>query len=123
MVGTVFADAISGFDCAAGYVYSVRYESFDDGTHHLIGVMSETQVDGVVGEIGVRPWRVQCQKNVPINAAYVVLNRQPFYGQIEYLPRVHGYEYRLRVESIDLMPSAEESPAATSKQGCRLLEI
>ncbi len=121
--GSPFRGSISGFEYRPGQHYRIRYESFDDGTHRLSEVISETPARGVVEEIEVGPWRVQCYTDAPITAACIVVNGQPFYGQIEGLPRAHGYEYRLRVEKFDLMPGMEVPPAETSKYGYRLLKI
>ncbi len=121
--GAPFPGSVAGFEYRAGFDYRIRYESFDDGAHHLMEVLSETPAVGEVEEIDVGPWRVQCYENAPVTAACIVVNGQPFYGQIEDFPRAHGYEYRLRVEKYDLMPGIPMPPPETSKFGYRLLEI
>ncbi len=121
--GKPFRRTISGFDYEAGYDYRIRYERFDDGSNRLLEVITKTLAESSVEEITVGPWRVQCYENAPITAACIVVNDEPFYGQIEDFPRAHGYKYRLRVEKYDLMPGVSEPPAETSKFGYRLLKI
>lgn len=121
--GKPFRGAISGFDYEAGYHYRIRYERFPEGSHQLLDVMEQTPAQGTEEEIAVGPWRVYCYRDAPITAACIVVNGEPFYGQIEDFPRAHGYEYRLRVEKYDLMPDLAEPPAELPKYGYRLLEI
>ena len=48
-----------------------------------------------MAEITVGPWWVQCRENAAIDAACIVVDDQPYYGNIEEFIRKHGYEYRL----------------------------
>lgn len=114
---------ISGFDYRGGYDYRIRYEKFPDGSRRLLEVLSETPASGVIEEIAVGPWRVQCRENAPITAACIVVNNQPYYGNIEDFARAHGYEYTLSAEKYDLMPGVSVPPPETSKYGYRLLEV
>ena len=115
--------AISRFDFRGGYDYPIRYERFPDGSRRLVEVLSETPAEGVTEEISVGPWRVQCRDNAPITAACIVVNDQPYYGNIENFDRTHGREYVLRVEKYDLLPGVAVPPPDTAKYGYRLLEI
>ena len=115
--------AISGFEFLAGYNYRIRYEKYADGSRRLLEVLSQTPAQATVAEITVGAWRVQCRESAPIDAACIVVNGQPYYGDIEDFSRRHGYEYRLRVERYDLMPGVSEPPPKSSKFGYRLLDV
>ena len=114
---------ISGFEFRGGYDYLIRYEQYEDGSRRLLEVLSQTPAQGSVVEITVGAGRVQCRENAPITAACIVVNDQPYYGNIEDFARGHEYEYRLRVERYDLMPGVSDPPPETSKFGYRLLEV
>ena len=114
---------ISGFEFRAGYEYRVRYEQYADGSRRLLEVLSQTPAPAAVAQITVGPWRVQCRENAAITAACIVVDDQPYYGNIEDFARKHGYEYRLRVEKYDLMPGVSAPPPESSKFGYRLLEV
>ncbi len=115
--------AISGFEFRGGYHYVIRYESYPDGSRRLLEVVSQTPARGAVVEITVDAGRTQCRENAPITAACIVVNDQPYYGNIEDFARAHEYEYRLRVERYDLMPGVSDPPPETSKYGYLLLEV
>ena len=68
------------------------------------------------------PWRVECRENAPITAACIVVNGEPYYGNIEGFDRRHGYEYTLLVDKYDLMPGRVSPPPETAKYGYRLVE-
>ena len=74
-------------------------------------------------EITVDAGRVDCRENAPITAACIVVNDQPYYGNIEDFARGHEYEYKQRVEGYDLMPGVSDPPPETSKYGYLLLEV
>ena len=114
---------IYGFEFRAGSEYLIRYEQYADGSRRLLEVLSETPAESTIDEITVGPWRVQCRENAPITAACIIVNGEPYYGNIEDFPRMHGYEYTLRVEKYDLMPGVSVPPPESSKYGYRLLEI
>ena len=115
--------AISGFEFRGGYDYLIRYENYSDGTRRLLEVVSQTPAQGSVVEITVDAGRVDCRENVPISDACIVVNDQPYYGNIENFARRHEYEYILRVERYDLMPGVSDPPPETSKYGYLLLEV
>ena len=115
--------AISGFEFRGGYDYLIRYESYPDGSRRLLEVLSQTPAEGSVVEITVDAGRVDCRENVPISDACIVVNDQPYYGNIEGFERGHEFEYRLRVERYDLMPGVSDPPPETSKYGYLLLEV
>lgn len=125
LYGQPVRGAISGFDYEAGYDYRIRFERFDNGSRRLIEVISKVAASGTQEEITVGPWRVKCYEDALITAACIVVNGEPFFvfGQIENFPRVHGYEYHLRVEKYDLMPAVTVPPPETSKYGYRLLKV
>ena len=114
---------IYGFEFRAGSEYLIRYEQYADGSRRLLEVLSENPAESTIDEITVGPWRVQCRENAPITAACIIVNGEPYYGNIEDFPRMHGYEYTLRVEKYDLMPGVSVPPLESSKYGYRLLEI
>jgi len=114
---------ISGFEFRGGFDYRIRYEQYGDGSRHLLEILSQTPAQGAVVEITVGPWRVECRENAPITAACIVVDDQPYYGNIEDFARKHGYEYRLRVERYDLMPGVSAPPPESSKFGYRLLDV
>lgn len=115
--------SIAGFDYEPGHDYRIRYERFHDGSRVLQEVVSRAEATGIVEEITVGPWRVQCYQDAPITAACIVVNGEPFYGTIEGFPRRHGDEYTLRVEKYDLLPDVDTAPAETAKYSYRLLKI
>ena len=115
--------AISGFEFRGGYDYLIRYESYSDGSRRLLEVVSQTPAQGPEIEITVDAGRVQCRENAPITAACIVVNDQPYYGNIENFERGHEYEYILSVERYDLMPGVSDPPPETSKYGYLLLEV
>ena len=121
--GVPHRGAISGFEFRGGYDYLIRYEKYADGSRRLLEVLSQTPAQGSVVEIAVGAGRVQCRENAPITAACIVVDDQPYYGNIEDFARGHEYEYRLRVERYDLMPGVSDPPPKSSKFGYRLLEI
>ena len=89
----------------------------------MLEVVSQTPAQGSVVEITVDAGRVDCRENAPISDACIVVNDQPYYGNIEDFERGHEYEYRLRVERYDLMPGVSDPPPETSKYGYLLLEV
>ena len=115
--------AISGFEYQAGYDHLLRVEKFNDGSVRLLEVQSQTPAAGVVEEITVGPGRVQCYTDAPITAACIVVNGEPYYGEVEDFARAHGYEYRLKVEKYDLFPDRADAPPELPKYGYRLLEV
>lgn len=115
--------AISGFEFRPGYDHLIRYENYPDGSRRLLEVVSQTPAKGSVVEIRVDAGRVDCRENAPISDACIVVNGQPYYGNIEDFARGHEYEYRLRVERYDLMPGVSDPPPETSKYGYVLLEV
>lgn len=121
--GMPLRGVISGFEFRAGYEYRIRYEEYGDGSRRLLEILSQALAQATVVEITVGPWRVQCRENATIDAACIVVDDQPYYGNIEEFIRKHGYEYRLRVEKYDLMPGISAPPAEASKFGYRLVEV
>ena len=121
--GEPLRDAISGFEFRGGYDYVIRYEQYADGSRRLLEVLSQTPAETVTEEITVGPWRVECREDAPITAACIVVNGEPYYGNIEDFARRHGYEYRLLVDKYDLMPSTADPPPETAKYGYRLVEV
>ena len=115
--------AIEGFDFKAGHDYVVRYAQYGDGGRRLLEIVSQTPAAAVVVDITVASGRVPCRDNAPITAACIVVDGEPYYGNIEEFARRHGYEYTLRVEKYDLMPGVSVPPPESSKYGYRLLEI
>ena len=121
--GRPLRNSIDGFQYEPGFVYKIRFESFESGASRLIETMGQAPVKGTEVEITVGPWRVGCYEDAPITAACIVVNGEPYYGVIEEFPRRHGFEYRLRAERYDLYPSAAEPPAELPKYGYRLLAV
>ena len=115
--------AIAGFEFKAGYDHLIRYEQYPDGSRRLLDTLSQTPAKAVDDDISVGPWRVECRENAPITAACIVVNGEPYYGNIEHFARRHGYEYILRVERYDLMPGVSVPSTESSKYGYRLLEV
>ena len=114
---------LAGFEFKAGHDHLIRYEQYADGSRRLLEILSQTPAKAVDDEITVGPWRIECRENAPITAACIVVNGEPYYGNIEDFARRHGYEYVLRVERYDLMPSVSVPPPESSKYGYRLLEV
>ena len=115
--------AISGFEFRGGYEYVIRYEQYADGSRRLLEIISQAPAEGVKEEITVGPWRVECREDAPITAACIVVNGEPYYGNIEDFARRHGYEYRLLVDKYDLMADIASPPPETAKYGYRLVEV
>ena len=115
--------AIAGFEFKAGYDHLIRYERYADGSRRLLDVLSQTPAEAAIEVITVGSGRVKCRENAPITAACIVVNDEPYYGNIEEFARRHGYEFTLRVEKYDLMPGVSVPPPESSKYGYRLLEV
>ena len=115
--------AIAGFEFKAGYDHLIRYEQYADGSRRLLEILSQTPAQSTTEVITVASGRVSCRENAPITAACIVVNGEPYYGNIEDFSRRHGYEFTLRVEKYDLMPGVSALPPESSKYGYRLLEV
>ena len=114
---------ISGFEFQGGYDYVIRYERYADGSRRLLEIISQTPAKAVREEITVGAWRVECREDAPITAACIVVNGEPYYGNIEGFDRRHGYEYTLLVDKYDLMPGVAIPPPEIAKYGYRLVAV